>query len=241
MYWGSWDQRNPLLITFEFYTKVVQNHLWICVACTYETRPLSGIAALLEDVKMLHVSSTEYMKHSGPYSFTYLYVNKIKEMTEWLLMQSYVIRFHKRKHLVLFQFMHIYSPGGLLEFQPHLQMSLKFIMPGVPSQPESTAKCMRLTSAWEARKYECLFMYSCRISSLTCIACAHSVTLWSQHHHLVLVGQVAPGPHLFDHQVPQIGLGLQIGLESLLSAMNSQLQTGDSQEQEGGRRHLHLL
>lgn len=59
--------------------------------------------------------------------------------------------------------------------------------------------------------------------------------------YLVLVGHVASGPHLLHHQVPQISLGFQIGLKRLLSAANAQLQAGNSQEQEGGRGHLHLL
>lgn len=50
--------------------------------------------------------------------------------------------------------------------------------------------------------------------------------------YLVLVGHVASGPHLFDHQVPELGLCFQIGLKDLLPAPNTQLQTGDSQEQK---------
>lgn len=57
----------------------------------------------------------------------------------------------------------------------------------------------------------------------------------------MLVSHVASGPHLFDHQVPELGLGFQIGFERLLPAPNAQLQAGDSQEQEWSRGHLHLL
>lgn len=79
-------------------------------------------------------------------------------------------------------------------------------------------------------------MYLCLISSLLCKLCSRHLSLSGlRRHHLVLVGQAAAGPHLFDHQVPQIGLGLQVGLESFLPAVNSQLQTGDPQEQEGSR------
>lgn len=57
----------------------------------------------------------------------------------------------------------------------------------------------------------------------------------------MLVSHVASGPHLFDHQVPQLGLCFQIGLENLLPALNTQLQTGDSQEQERSRGHFYFL
>lgn len=59
--------------------------------------------------------------------------------------------------------------------------------------------------------------------------------------YLVLVSHVASSPHLFDHQVPELSLCFQIGLERLLPAPNTQLQAGDSQEKEGSWGHLHLL
>lgn len=50
--------------------------------------------------------------------------------------------------------------------------------------------------------------------------------------HLVLVGHLSPGPHLLDHEVPEVTLGLEVGLKRLLPQGTLDLQRRDPQEQE---------
>lgn len=57
----------------------------------------------------------------------------------------------------------------------------------------------------------------------------------------MLISHLAAGPHLSDHQVPELSLCLQVGLKHLSPAGRLDAQGGDAQQEEGRRRYLHLL